>query len=205
MALPTRASSPSERALQDPVGGDVGEVRAGVEARVEVDVAVLAVAQVGVHRGDVGRRQVGSVLPQPVGQQGQRPAHLGGDADLPVEPVAVVALRLVAVVVARAATPARRRPAAGRAASPCRSEAGPGRAGRERDLVQVLEGQRCRLASLVPRLSPANSSPSPARSMAASRCRAVLSMAASLAATSGRALTSAVPAKIATVLASSRA
>ena len=54
-----------ERALQDPVGGDVGEVGAGVEAGVEVDVAVLAVAQVGVHRGDVGARRGPGGRPAP--------------------------------------------------------------------------------------------------------------------------------------------
>src|SRR5690606_16714549 len=49
-----------ERALEDAVGGDVGEVGAGVEAGVEVDVAVSAVAEVGVHRGDVRGGQVGA-------------------------------------------------------------------------------------------------------------------------------------------------
>jgi hypothetical protein len=83
-----------QRALDDPVGGDVGQVRAGVEARVEVHVAVGAVAQVGVHRRDVRRDQVARRV-----EQRQCAAGVRRDADLPGEPVAVVPLRLVAVVV----------------------------------------------------------------------------------------------------------
>ena len=155
------------RALQDPVGGDVGEVGAGVEARVEVDVAVLAVAQVGVHRGDVGRR---------AGPAGSRRAAsasstrvlliVGGDADLPVEPVAVVALRLVAVVVV--VQPAQAVDAPGAARRCCR--AGPtrsaGGAGGQRDLVQVLEGRWSGWRRWCRARTPWNSSPGPAASIA---------------------------------------
>jgi hypothetical protein len=120
-----------QRALEHAVGGDVGQVRAGVEPRVEVDVAVLPVAQVGVHRGDVGGHEVR----RRGRQQRQRLADVGGDADLPAVPVAVVAAGLVAVVALVQPGEAVEHP--GRRVG---GDVGAAGAGGERDLVQVLEG-----------------------------------------------------------------